>query len=58
MGDGSLAGDYRQVRISRAMADELGCPLVTFPGHHHAYEDRPDEFARSLAETIRRPAKI
>jgi pimeloyl-ACP methyl ester carboxylesterase len=53
VGDGSLAGDYRQVRISRAMADELGCALVTFPGHHHAYEDRPDEFARSLAETIR-----
>ena len=53
VGDGSLAGGYRQVRIARAMADELGCPLVTFPGHHHAYEDRPDEFARSLAETIR-----
>jgi len=53
VGDGSLAGDYRQVRISRALADELGCPLVTFPGHHHAYEDRPDEFATSLAETIR-----
>jgi pimeloyl-ACP methyl ester carboxylesterase len=51
-GDGSLSGNYRYVRIARAMADTLGCALVTFPGHHHAYEDRPDEFARSLAETI------
>ncbi|MGD0242754.1 MAG: alpha/beta hydrolase [Streptosporangiaceae bacterium] len=52
VGDGSLAGDYRQVRISRAMAAELACDLVTFPGHHHAYEDRPDEFATALTETI------
>ncbi len=52
VGEGSLSGNYRQVRIARAMADTLGCPLVTFPGHHHAYEDRPDEFAQSLAETI------
>jgi pimeloyl-ACP methyl ester carboxylesterase len=52
VGDGSLAGDYRQVRIARAMAAELACDLVTFPGHHHAYEDRPDEFATALTETI------
>jgi pimeloyl-ACP methyl ester carboxylesterase len=51
-GDGSLSGDYCYVRVARAMADTLGCPLVTFPGHHHAYEDRPDAFARSLAEAI------
>jgi pimeloyl-ACP methyl ester carboxylesterase len=57
-GDGSLSGDYCYVRIARVMADVLGCPLATFPGHHHAYEDRPDAFARSLAEVIRqlRPA--
>jgi pimeloyl-ACP methyl ester carboxylesterase len=51
-GEGSLSGNYTYVRSARAVADVLGCPLVTFPGHHHAYEDRPDEFARSLAETI------
>ena len=51
-GDGSLSGDYCYVRIARAIADTLGCPLETFPGHHHAYEDRPDDFSRSLAETI------
>ena len=52
VGEGSLSGNYRYVRIARAMADTLGCALVTFPGHHHAYEDRPDGFAQSLAETI------
>jgi pimeloyl-ACP methyl ester carboxylesterase len=52
-GEGSLSGDYCYVRVARAMAEALGCPLVTFPGHHHAYEDRPDAFARSLAEAIR-----
>jgi pimeloyl-ACP methyl ester carboxylesterase len=53
-GEGSRSGDYCYVRSARAVADILGCALVTFPGHHHAYEDRPDEFARSLAETIRK----
>jgi pimeloyl-ACP methyl ester carboxylesterase len=51
-GDGSLSGDYCYTRVARALAGTLGCPLVTFPGHHHSYEDRPDEFARSLAKTI------
>jgi pimeloyl-ACP methyl ester carboxylesterase len=51
-GEGSLSGSYCYTRSARAMADTLGCGMVTFPGHHHAYEDRPDEFARSLAETI------
>jgi pimeloyl-ACP methyl ester carboxylesterase len=51
-GEGSMSGDYFYVRVARAMADALGGPMVTFPGHHHAYEDRPDAFAWSLAETI------
>jgi pimeloyl-ACP methyl ester carboxylesterase len=51
-GDGSLSGDYWHVRVARAMADALGAPLATFPGHHHAYEDRPDAFAQSLAQAI------
>jgi hypothetical protein len=51
-GEGSLSGNYCYTRSARAMADILGCALVTFPGHHHAYEDRPDEFAQSLAGTI------
>jgi pimeloyl-ACP methyl ester carboxylesterase len=52
-GEGSMAGDYFYVRVARAMADALDCSLVTFPGHHHAYEDRPDAFACSLAEVVR-----
>jgi pimeloyl-ACP methyl ester carboxylesterase len=52
-GEGSLSGDYCYVRIARAMSDALGCPLATFPGHHHAYEDRPGAFAQSLAEVTR-----
>jgi pimeloyl-ACP methyl ester carboxylesterase len=51
-GEGSMSGDYFYVRVARAMADALGGSMVTFPGHHHAYEDRPDAFAWSLAETI------
>jgi pimeloyl-ACP methyl ester carboxylesterase len=51
-GEGSQSGDYCYVRIARALASELGGPLVTFPGHHHAYEDRPGAFAESLAGVI------
>jgi len=52
-GEGSLSGEYCYVRVARTITETLGCPLVTFPGNHHAYEDRPDEFAKSLAKTIR-----
>ena len=58
VGDGSLSGNYRTYASPGPWRTTLGCALVTFPGHHHAYEDRPDEFARSLAETIRTFCKI
>jgi pimeloyl-ACP methyl ester carboxylesterase len=51
-GEGSISGGYFYVHVARAMAEALGSSLVTFPGHHHAYEDRPDAFARSLVEII------
>jgi pimeloyl-ACP methyl ester carboxylesterase len=35
-----------------ALADRLGTPAVTFPGHHAGYTDHPDAFAARLNEVL------
>jgi pimeloyl-ACP methyl ester carboxylesterase len=44
---GQLAHD-----TALALADRLGSPAVTFPGHHAGYTDHPDAFAARLNEVL------
>jgi hypothetical protein len=36
------------VESARSLAGQLGCELVTFPGHHGSFLDMPDEWAAAL----------
>lgn len=36
------------IEAAQILAEQLGCELVVFPGHHGSYMDMPDEFAAAL----------
>ncbi|AGS72575.1 alpha/beta fold hydrolase [Streptomyces collinus] len=40
-------------RVSKSLADRIGCPLVPFPGGHLGALEHPVEFADLLADTLR-----
>jgi hypothetical protein len=39
-------------RAAQILAEQLGCELVTFPGHHGSFMDMPDEFAATLRSAL------
>jgi pimeloyl-ACP methyl ester carboxylesterase len=52
-------GSKRQawyVRAAQILADQLGCDLVTFPGHHGSFMDMPEQWAAALREVLHRAA--
>jgi pimeloyl-ACP methyl ester carboxylesterase len=40
------------VRSSQILAEQLGCELVTFPGHHGSFMDMPVEWAAALRSVL------
>lgn len=42
------------VDVAQVLAGQLGCELVTFPGHHASFLDRPEEFAAVLRGILHR----
>ena len=40
------------LQAAQILAGQLGCELVTFPGHHASYEDMPEEWAATLREVL------
>ncbi|OZB92340.1 alpha/beta fold hydrolase [Paenibacillus sp. XY044] len=36
------------------LAEQLGCEMVTFPGHHISFFDMPQEWATALRDSLRR----
>jgi len=40
------------VKAAQILAEQLGCELVTFPGHHGSFMDMPDEFAATLRSVL------
>jgi pimeloyl-ACP methyl ester carboxylesterase len=40
------------VEAAQILAMQLGCELVTFPGHHGSFMDMPDEFAATLRSVL------
>lgn len=40
------------VQAAHILAEQLGCELVTFPGHHGSYMDMPQEWAATLRRVL------
>lgn len=40
------------LQVAQILAEQLGCELVTFPGHHGSYEDMPEEWAVTLRDVL------
>ena len=45
-------------QANQILAEKLGCELVTFPGHHAAFLDIPDEFAGTLRSVLHKAEGI
>ncbi|MBX3082272.1 MAG: alpha/beta hydrolase [Anaerolineae bacterium] len=52
VGEWGLANKVWYVEVAQILAQQLGCELVTFPGHHGAFLDRPKEFATALRNVL------
>jgi hypothetical protein len=42
--------------VTQILAEQLGCELVTLPGHHGSYEDMPQEWAITLRRILQAAA--
>ena len=40
------------VQAAHILAEQLGCELVTFPGHHGSFMDMPEEWATTLRSVL------
>ena len=51
---GQWALDHKvwYTEADQILAGQLGCEVVTFPGHHGAFMDQPDEFAATLRAVL------
>jgi pimeloyl-ACP methyl ester carboxylesterase len=54
VGEWGLARKAWYVQAAQILAEQLGCELVTFPGHHGSFMDRPEEFAATLRDVLHR----
>lgn len=44
--------------VARILSAELGCELVTFPGHHSSYMDVPNEFADRIDSILQKVDRV
>jgi pimeloyl-ACP methyl ester carboxylesterase len=44
--------------VAQILAEQLGCELVTFPGHHGSFLDMPDVFAATLRSVLHKAETI
>lgn len=54
VGEWGLARKTWYVRASQILADQLGCELAVFPGHHGSYMDMPEQFAGVLRDVLQK----
>lgn len=54
IGEWACARKTWQLQIAQILAEQLGCELVTFPGHHGSYMDMREEWAVTLREVLHR----
>lgn len=50
LGDASKGRYYGRTPV--LLAEQLGCPLVAFPGHHVAYLEEPEAFVAALRSAL------
>jgi len=46
------------VQVAQNLAEQLGCELVIFPGHHGSFMDLPQEWAATLRKTLHKAQGI
>jgi pimeloyl-ACP methyl ester carboxylesterase len=56
VGEWGLKRQAWYVRAAQILAGQLGCELVTFPGHHGSFMDMPGQWAAVLREVLHRAA--
>jgi hypothetical protein len=44
--------------VAEILAEKLGGEPVTFPGHHGAFLDRPEEFAAALRSVLHKAEAV
>jgi pimeloyl-ACP methyl ester carboxylesterase len=52
LGEWALSRKTWLFQVAHILAEQLGCELVTFPGHHGSYEDMPQEWAATLRRVL------
>jgi hypothetical protein len=52
VGEWALSRKTWNAQVVQILAEQLGCELVTFPGHHGSYEDMPQEWAATLRKVL------
>jgi pimeloyl-ACP methyl ester carboxylesterase len=52
VGEWALERKTWYVQAAQILAEQLGCELVTFPGHHGSFMDMPEEWAATLRSVI------
>jgi pimeloyl-ACP methyl ester carboxylesterase len=57
---GQWALDHKvwYTEADQILAEKLGCEVVTFPGHHGAFMDMPDEFAAALRRVLHQAESV
>ncbi len=45
-------------QAAHMLAEQLGCELVTFPGHHGSYMDMPEEWAATLRSVLHKAEAV
>lgn len=49
---GRESDDAYYVEATRALADNLRCDIIEFPGHHDVFFHMPEEFAKAIQSTF------
>jgi pimeloyl-ACP methyl ester carboxylesterase len=60
IGSGKWAQEKKTwlAQMAQILAEQLGCELVTFPGHHGSFMDMPDEFATTLRSVLHKAKEL
>jgi pimeloyl-ACP methyl ester carboxylesterase len=58
VGEWALERKTWYVQAAQILAEQLGCELVTFPGHHGSFMDMPEEWAATLRSVLHKAEAV